>query len=151
MAAAAARFESGIALLKIKRLEAPASTAAYAVPENRYNTYFGWALGYLASAAASQRGLAATLDVVVEGVEELRASGDEVALGMAEVGLGNAYAFRAELDKARSTLDEPLAIGRRHANRFLITFATQILGDVARIQGDFTSSSPLPGEPFVLA
>jgi tetratricopeptide (TPR) repeat protein len=148
-AAAAARYESAIALLKMKVLEAPSSTATYAVPGVTYSSYLGWALGYLASAAASQEGSAATLDVVVEGVEELRASGNEIALGMAEVGLGTAYAYRAELDKARSTLEEALAIGRRHAARFLITFSTQILGDVARIQGDFKSAAALYQESLL--
>lgn len=143
MSAAAARFQSVIALLKEKRLAGQGAFAAYARPGMTYDSYLGWALGQLASAVASQDGPAAAFDVVVESVEELRASGKETALAMAEIGLGTAYAFRGELDKARSTLEEALAIGRKRDDRWIILVAGQMLGDVARIQGDFKAAAAL--------
>lgn len=151
MAQAAARFESALALMKQKRLEAPETFAAYVYPGITYGSYLGWALGHLAGAIASQEGPAGALDVVIEGVEELRASGNDIALGMSEVGLGTAYAFRGELDKARSTLEEALAIGRKHGERFLIAASAQMLGDVDRIQGDFKMAGPLYQENIDLS
>jgi tetratricopeptide (TPR) repeat protein len=143
MAVAAARFESTVALLRERRLGTPGKAAAPTVPGDRRAWFLGWVLGNVAMSVAGQEGPAASLDVFAEGVEELRASGDEVALGLSEVGLGAAYTFRAELDKANTTLEEAVAIGRRHTNLFLATAATQLLGDVKRIQGDFKSAAAL--------
>jgi predicted ATPase/class 3 adenylate cyclase len=154
MALGAARFESAIALAKKKRLETQSTSTDHTESGSAGDTYswgFGWAVGRLAASVASQGGPPSALDLVLEGVEELRAAGSEIALGLALEGLGAAYAFRAEFDKARSILEEAEAIGRRHDERMLISSATQFLGDVLRIQGDFKGAAALYEESLSLS
>jgi tetratricopeptide (TPR) repeat protein len=151
MAVAAARFESTVALLRERRLGTPGTPAAPIAPGDRRAWFLGWALGNVAMSVAGKEGPAASLDIFAEGVEELRASGNEVALGLSEVGLGAAYTFRAELDKAHSTLEEAVAIGRRHTHLYLTTAATQLFGDVKRVQGDFKGAAALYQESLSLA
>jgi predicted ATPase/class 3 adenylate cyclase len=115
----------------------------------------GQAIGLLAMSISMQEGPGDTLDSVVDlardRVASVRAAGNKLNLAPDLVGLSIAYFFQANYEEARRTLEEAVALHELPLGYAGPVRAWSLLGDIARIEGDYAGAEPLYEKSLALA
>jgi len=115
----------------------------------------GQAIGLLATSISMQEGPGDALDEVVDLARDrvalVRAAGNEVNLMPELLGLGIAYFYQADYEEARRTLEEAVARHEVSGQSLVAVRALTMLGDIARIEGDYAGAEPLYEKTLTLA
>jgi len=115
----------------------------------------GQAIGLLAMSISMQEGQGDALDGVVdlarERVASVRATGNDGNLVPELLGLGIAYFHQASYEEARRTLEEAAALYAAGSQSLVAVRAFSMLGDIARIEGDYAGAEPLYEKSLALA
>jgi non-specific serine/threonine protein kinase len=115
----------------------------------------GQAIGLLAMSISMQDGPGDALNAVVELAREqvasVRAAGNDANLVPGLLGLGVAYFYQAEYEEARRALEESVERYEPLGQSFIAGRALSLLGDIARIEGDYARAEPLYEKSLALA
>jgi predicted ATPase len=115
----------------------------------------GQALGLLAMSISMQEGPGETLNNIIdlarERVASVRAAGNELSLAPDLVGLGLVYFFQADYEEARRALEEAAAIHGLPIGYAGPVRTLSLLGDIARIEGDYARAEPLYEKSLMMA